>query len=306
MPMREQRIASPLVKEVPVAARRQQRERRARILARAAEVGDDQAAAEAGVTVATLRRWRGESEPQPVSVPDPDSEQEAATPEVEQRPEPDPQAVKDAQKPRRLSDIDRMRQAANAAQIVAARAIRKTNEMFDAGRASDARNVAAAGGIWADKAAKWDQLIADAEDRLERQQAQLADEIAQQILDRMRRLIETLGVPLEHDAIRAVVRAALLDEEPAADVVARAREAAAEALAGPTVHGEVVDAEARELPALPAPAPPHPDGDDAERGERGELAAPVRKVRARRSFKVEIARDGAPLIRRTDQDEDQR
>jgi hypothetical protein len=128
------------------------REKRGRIVELARTHGVHVAAAEAGVTVATVRRWMSapaESPQQPnavVSPPEPDAQQDVEEPLDEP-----------------LDELERTRRSAAAAHAVASRAIRKTDDLLAEGKASEARNAAAAGGIWADKARGWDELIAAAE-----------------------------------------------------------------------------------------------------------------------------------------------
>jgi hypothetical protein len=283
-----------------MAGRRAQRQRRQQILERAVEIGDEAAAIEFGVTIRTLRKWRGEPEPdqpQTDAEPRPPAQSESK-PEPPEKPKPGPQAkpatpeperTEDAENPRLLDDLERMRRAAEAADIVANLALHETNRLLGLGRASDARNAAAAGGSWAKKAIEWRELIAEAEQQLEREQAQVNVEIADQLADRVRSLLGALGVPLDHPAVREAVRAMFLGKPIPADVAERARHAAADALA-PAVNGEVEVVPEREpLARLPLPKPPHPDGvraeqaeREAEEAERGELARPQRKVQARR------------------------
>jgi hypothetical protein len=258
------------------------RARRMAIVARADEVGAVQAAGEFGVNAATIRSWRarfkqaaGDVEPAPSA----DAAAEttdgyAEVVEIEDLPPLSPDA------------LERMRALSVDAHRVAARAVGLTDRLLQRDRADQARNAAAAGGIWSDKALKLDAAIAEAEDRRERQQAELGDDLARQLSDRMLALLAAFGLSVEHETIRAVVRAALTTGAVPDEMAERARETAASVLAGPVTHGDVLavqepvevtgtsEPEQREISEHAIAV--HPDA-----AEQGDLAKPVKRVRTR-------------------------
>jgi hypothetical protein len=263
-----------------MASRKQSRDRRQRILAHAEQVGDEQAAAEAGVTVATVRRWRGDEQyAEPAIEPAAETTDDDAQPGDDTEPE-------SPRRPLSPDAIARMRQLSVDAHGVAARALRETDRLLERGQASEARNAAAAGKQWADAALKLDEAVAEAEDRRERQQAELGDDLAQQLSDRMLALLAAFGLSVEHETIRAVVRAALTTGAVPDKMAERARETAASVLAGPVTHGDVLavpelveldEPSEQERRAIPERAiSVHPDA-----GEQGDLAEPVKRVRVR-------------------------
>jgi hypothetical protein len=275
-----------------MASRKQSRDRRQRVLAHAEHVGDEQAAAEAGVTVATVRRWRGDEQyAEPAIEPAAETTDDDAQPGDDTEPE-------SPRRPLSPDALERMRALSVDAHRVAARAAGLTDRLLRRDRADQARNAAAAGGIWSDKALKLDAAIAEAEDRRERQQAALGDDLARQLSDRMLALLAAFGLSVEHETIRAVVRAALTTGAVPDEMAERARETAASVLAGPVTHGDVLavpelvelaeasEQERREIPERAISV--HPDA-----GEQGDLAQPVKRVRTRGRHEAEGGGSGA-------------
>lgn len=261
-----------------MASRAVTQARRQAAVDRAVEVGVEQAAAEAEITVATLHRWavaRGVElppEPEPVqavvSEPGPPSRDD-------EPPGPEPSDRLEAV-------VERMRRSADQARALAEKAIRRTDALLDAGRASEARNAAAAGGIWSDKAVRWEEAIAAAEER----RARLAQAQAELVAALVRAFVEALGLELDPPA-RLVLRG-LLEQSAAGEelrvspaVAAEARRSVRERI-GAELRDQI-EAGLRERVqpewqaehrGLPAPA------GDAEDAEPEPMVAPRRVVRA--------------------------
>lgn len=276
-----------------MASRKRTIERRQRALARAVEIGDQAAADEADCTVQTLRRWRGdEPEPEPGPTPPTDNEpDDSDAPEL-------PDTLD--------GDIERMRRAARSARRVAQAAINQTDRMVDAGRASDARNAAAAAGILLDKALKLDEAILAA--GVERQR--IDETQAQQLASVITAICDVTGVDLANTDVRNAVRSLLtaggsdgaLAEAVSAQDRQRVRAAVRDGFRGELRAELLAEFEAERKPTrheqrqLPAPRPTHPDGQAAERAEDDEMAAPVRRVRALRDRRDKRAQNGSEHV----------
>jgi hypothetical protein len=245
-----------------VAGRRQSRARREQAVRRAAEAGVEQAANEAGVTPATVRRWCETAilvaaEAEPIAV---ESEPAPAADDAPTSAVGAPADLERDDTP--LDRIEWLRRDASRARGVVARAIRETERLLDAGKANDARNAAASGGIWADKAARLEELIQAEEDRRVRiaegqgelvaalLELFLRDALRVPLADAARRVLRRLleaadaGAPLVVDPSDGERAAGELRERVAAelrDVTGERRGLPSPADAGELVEGEVVD-----------------------------------------------------------------
>jgi hypothetical protein len=267
-----------------MASRRHTGDRRRRILANAEQAGDEQAAAEAGVSVATLRKWRGDPEPE-----QPDTPAEPQADAIAGDSAPTTDAL--------LDDIGKMRASRDDAMRVVALAIAKTRALLDRNQASEARNASASADMLSKRAIEWDRLIIEAEDRRAQQTAQLARDQADVLVERTRRLLDALKVPVGDESVRSVVAAALRGDELAVAEVELARGALRDVFTDEI--RETIEAAARadaphEQRALPAPAGPHPDGRESD--EREPMAGPVRRVRASRERRRKRERERVEVV----------
>lgn len=179
------------------------RERREAALARVEEVGLDQAASEAGVTVRTLERWHvkaarvAEAAPEQPSteITEPGTNEDPAT-------APDDDGV----------DLDeQLRRTAAAARRAAEKAIARLDEALPQSR--NVQSIAVAIGVLSDKASMLERLLVEAEERKMR----LAGDQAEVIAALLRAFVDALGLRGSKSAPR-VIRA-LLTQASAGDVL---------------------------------------------------------------------------------------
>jgi hypothetical protein len=260
-------------KVTPVATRR-------RAVARAEAVGDKQAAGEFDVTPATVRSWRRRAKAEASS---------SGVVAVGGG-----QAVGGGEGD---GPLGAMRGALEAARRVEAQAVAQTERHLREGNAGDARNAAAAGGIWSDKAVALGKALAVAEGEQEAEAARLSRDVLDLLARVLTATFAALDVPVplpvmrllaaqaaagdalcvpeevavrECERVRVKVRAEHLDElvaggwSPAAEQDEPGEENDAEA---EVVEGVVVaDAEPVEPEQEVEPLP-----DGVTRDERGDL-----------------------------------
>jgi transposase-like protein len=170
-PKRRARLAAEQGRGKPRAKRADAATRR-RAVARAGQVGDAQAAEEFGLAGApTIRSWRRRVKAEPP--PDPSPAVHGATAsETGAAGESEPETVP----PVNVSRLDGMRRALAAAREVEAQAVEQTAVLLAAGNAGEARNAAAAGGIWSDKSLALEREIVKAEGEAEAERTRLQDD----------------------------------------------------------------------------------------------------------------------------------
>jgi len=220
---------------------------RAAILKRAEVVGAGVAAAEAGISAATLRTWR---------------KRLADAPERELSSLP-----QEAGGESEGSRAERLRAEAEKARRSSARALDQADSLLTRGLASDARNASVAVGVFAERARELEEA-ARAE---ELHAVALGEAMGKLVIAAIERGFEGLGLPVPQTFVAELLRGwpAAVDE----GIVDVARGDVRRAIAA-EVRGELA-AEAQAVRAVQRALPAGGEGDGGEDGDAGDVVGEV-------------------------------